>query len=149
MLSKTELAEELQQIAAEPMTPGRLEAMAHMAYLYMHFQELPLQEAQESVHALTEAEAREWVRGMENADGTTGAHWPMEQTEAVRLKQGYQLAPLPFWVTMNMMYSDYCRVAEKLGVSTAEFYACMARAFLEDKDAKPDKLARYREYVAE
>ncbi len=46
-----------------------------------------------------------------------------------------------------MIYSDYCAVAEKLGTSTAEFYACMAKAFLDDKDARPEKLARYYEYI--
>ena len=50
---------------------------------------------------------------------------------------------------MNMIYSDYCVVAEKLGTSTAEFYAGMAKAFLDDKDAQPDKLGRYYEYIVE
>lgn len=27
------------------------------------------------------------------------------------------------------------------------FYACMAEAFLDDKDAQPDKLARYYQYI--
>ena len=47
-----------------------------------------------------------------------------------------------------MMYSDYCKVAEKLNVNIVDFCACMAKAFLDDKDAKPDKVARYWEYVA-
>ncbi len=50
-----------------------------------------------------------------------------------------------FWVTMNMMYSDYSPVAEKFNVSKPEFYAEMAKAFLFDKDG-PDpreKLAAY------
>ena len=44
---------------------------------------------------------------------------------------------------MNMMYSDYCRVAEKVGASSLDFYAYMAKAFLDDRDAAPNKLARY------
>ena len=31
--------------------------------------------------------------------------------------------------------------------SKIEFYADMAKAFLDDKDAQPDKLARYYEYI--
>ncbi len=53
-----------------------------------------------------------------------------------------------FFVAMNMMYSDYCKVFRKFGVGDkVDFYACMAKAFLDDKDAHTDKLARYYEYV--
>ena len=46
---------------------------------------------------------------------------------------------------MNMMYSDYCTVANKYNVGTPEFYACMAKAFLFEKDAKSPnaKMAAY------
>lgn len=98
-------------------------------------------------HHLTEAMAKAWTASMENADGTRGAYWPMEKTEEIRRKQGINEAPLEWWVTMNMIYSDYCVLAEQLGTSTAEFYAGMAKAFLDDKDAQPHKLARYYEYI--
>ena len=91
--------------------------------------------------------AEQWVSGMQNADGTQGPHWSMEQTEQVRTQQGIQCDPVKFWACMNMMYSDYCKVAEKMDVNNAAFYACMAKAFLEDKDAQPDKLAKYYEYI--
>lgn len=97
---------------------------------------------------LTPEVAKRWVSGMENADGSRGAYWTMEKTEEVRRQYGITEKPLDFWVTMNMMYSDYCKVTEKFGVNTLEFYACMAKAFLEDPDAKPGKLARYYEYIA-
>ncbi len=97
---------------------------------------------------LTREKADRWVKSMENADGSRGAYWTMEKTEEVRRQYGITEKPLDFWVTMNMMYSDYCKVTEKFGVNTLEFYACMAKAFLEDPDAKPGKLARYREFVA-
>lgn len=92
--------------------------------------------------------AEQWVSGMQNADGTQGPHWSMEQTEQVRTQQGIQCDPVKFWVAMNMMYSDYCKVGEKMGVNNAAFYACLAKAFLEDQDAQPEKLARYYEYIA-
>ena len=47
--------------------------------------------------------AEKWVSGMQNADGTQGPHWSMEQTEQVRTQQGIQCDPVKFWVTMNMM----------------------------------------------
>ena len=50
-----------------------------------------------------------------------------------------------WWITMNMIYSDYSAVAYKYGVDTADFYADMAKAFLFDPDGgePEEKLAAY------
>lgn len=93
-------------------------------------------------------EGMAWVKAMKNADGTTGAHWTIEQTNQAMEQQKINCDELDFYITMNMMYSDYCKVAKKFNCSTVEFYACMAKAFLEDKDAQGDKLSRYYEYIA-
>lgn len=92
---------------------------------------------------LTKAQVTTWVGAMENADGTTGPHWTMEQTEQARKQRGIECDPLRFYVTMNMMYSDYCKAAEKVSANSMDFYAYMSKAFLDDKDAQPDKLERY------
>lgn len=92
--------------------------------------------------------AKEWTAMMENEDGTKGPHWSMEQIKKVIEQRGLPGDPVEIWVSMNMMYSDYCKVAKKLGVNTMDFYAEMARAFLDDKDAGvPDKLTAYYEYI--
>lgn len=96
----------------------------------------------------TEADAETWCRKMQNADGSTGARWPIEQTNDVAMSMGIKwdrITPWGWWATMNMMYSDYCVVAERHGVHTAEFYADMAKAFLMDKDGgePQEKLAAY------
>lgn len=92
--------------------------------------------------------AKEWTAMMENEDGTTGPHWSMEQVKKVIEQRGMPGDPVEIWVAMNMMYSDYCKVAKKLGVNTMDFYAEMARAFLDDKDAGvPDKLTAYYNHV--
>lgn len=100
---------------------------------------------------LTKEMAHDWVDHMENEDGTTGPHWDMEQAKRVMAQKEIDGSPLDFWVALNSMYSDYCKVAKKLGVNTVEFYACMAEAFLNDKDAigggGSEKLAAYYEYV--
>ena len=100
-----------------------------------------------AVMPLDRQTAEEWASKMENADGTKGPHWGMDKTEQAREQRGIKCDPLQFWLAMNMMYSDYCKVAEKLNVSNLDFYACMAHAFLDDKDAQPEKLARYYDYV--
>lgn len=97
----------------------------------------------ESHHPLTRDMAEAWVAKMENSDGSTGAHWTMEQTKQIQSQKGIGLDPIKFWVTMNMMYSDYFMAAEKAGIGSVDFYADMAKAFLTDKDAQPDKLDRY------
>lgn len=94
--------------------------------------------------------AQEWVQRMKNADGTTGPHWTMEKTEEARAHRGINCDALEFWVAMNMIYSDYAKVAEKVNANSMDFYVYMAKAFLEDKDARNrggEKLAKYYEYV--
>jgi hypothetical protein len=54
-----------------------------------------------------------------------------------------------FYTAINMMYSDYCEAAKKLGVDRADFYALMAKSFLEDKDAGPHKLQKYMMTIPE
>lgn len=93
--------------------------------------------------------ALQWTKEMENADGTTGPHWGMEQARQIMDQYKIHCDEVEFFVTLNMMYSDYCKVAKKFNVSTTEFYACLAKAFLEDKDAGPGKLNRYYEYIVE
>lgn len=100
---------------------------------------------------LTRHMADEWMSGLQNDDGTTGPHWDLEKAETVRNQKGIDASSLEFFVTLNMMYSDYCKVAKKLGVNTVDFYACMAEAFLNDKDAVggggQEKLASYYDAV--
>lgn len=91
--------------------------------------------------------AEEWASKMQNADGTTGPHWNMEQAKQVMAQKEIGGSPIDFWLALSMMYSDYCKVAKKLGVNTVDFYASMAEAFLNDKDAVggggAEKLAAY------
>jgi len=97
---------------------------------------------------LTRETAEEWAQRMENEDGSRGPHWNMDQTKQVQTQRGIDCDPLEFWLAMNMMYSDYCKVFKKHGVGDkVDFYAEMAKAFLDDKDARKDKLARYYECV--
>lgn len=103
---------------------------------------------------MTKADAEAWAAHMVNEDGTTGPHWGVDQTTAIAESMGmtWEKVSRPcWWITMNMMYSDYSSVAEKYGVSIAEFYADMARAFLMDKDGPgaKKKLAAYYHGIVE
>lgn len=92
--------------------------------------------------------AEQWLRRMDNEDGTHGAHWTLDQAKQVMAQRGIECDPVQFWTTLNMMYSDYSKAAQKHGVgNSVEFYADMACAFLKDKDAPKDKLARYYRHI--
>lgn len=91
--------------------------------------------------------ARDWTRHMHNADGSSGEHWTYEQTSKVLRDKGLDCSPAEFYAAINMMWSDYAKVAEKFGVNTVDFWSAMAAAFLDDKDAAPGKLLRYYEAI--
>ena len=91
--------------------------------------------------------AEQWVRHMENADGSTGEHWTYDQTTQVMKQRNIDCEPAEFYAAMNMLWSDYGKVAEKFGVSNVEYWAELSKAFLMDKDAEDDKLALYYECI--
>lgn len=97
---------------------------------------------------LSEMRVEKWVKGMVNEDGTKGAHFGRDQAKLLRSAHCPQCDELEFYAVINMMYSDYCKVAKQLNADRPEFYAHMAKAFLEDQDAEPDKLALYMQYIA-
>lgn len=97
----------------------------------------------------THADAKKWLSAMENADGSTGAHFPLDKTTAVAKQLGIafgdKFTDWEFNVVMNMMYSDYCKTAQKFGVDKPEYYAMLAKDFLMDDDSvdAKDKIAAY------
>lgn len=101
----------------------------------------------EMPHRMDEKTAREWTARMRNEDGSKGPHWTMEQTKQFAQQKSVDCDPLELWVTMNMMYSDYCTVAKKLQMNTVDFYLMLAQAFLDDRDAGEGKLAKYYECI--
>ena len=84
---------------------------------------------------------------MQMINGKSGPHWTKEQTTQAMQQRGIDLDPTRFYIAMNMIYSDYCGAAKAIGCSNMDFYVEMAKAFLEDGDAVPDKLAAYYEYI--
>ncbi len=155
--NKRILWEEMERLGNQKISPAAAERLAvyRDAYKALHMLcEKGMRPEGHGVHAtdckaITKETALEWTSRMQNVDGTTGPHWSLEQTEQVRKQRSIECDPLGFYVTMNMMYSDYCKVAEKVGVNILDFYAYMAKAFLDDMDAAPNKLARYYHCVVE
>lgn len=96
---------------------------------------------------LTEEIATAWVSKLKNTDpeNPMGPKWSRESTKPLAMKYGFNTPEkqLEFWVVMNMMYSDYAETAKKHGVSTMDFFADMAKAWMKDKDAVEHKTAAY------
>ena len=79
---------------------------------------------------------------MANEDGTTGAHWTVEQTNAVARQNGITFEKFNEYdwnYVMNMIYSDYYGAIS----NDVSSYYKMAKKFLEDKDAKEGKALTY------
>lgn len=96
---------------------------------------------------LTMAQAKDWLGKMQNADGTTGAHWNFEAASRLMVQRGIDCDPIDFWLTLNMMHSDYSKVAKAYSADNPNFYADLAAAFLCDEDAVEDKLVQYWEHI--
>ena len=97
--------------------------------------------------------AERWVRGMEGTDANhpRGGKWTAEALKPLAQKNGFPTDGPEFWefyAMANAMYSDYAATAKRYGISTPEFYAELARDFIHDADAEPDKVARYYKYIA-
>lgn len=98
---------------------------------------------------LTREMAEEWVDNMDG-ESDRGETWTMEEIEELSKKHGYpqkEKKLVELYAVMNMLASDYYKVAEKFSVLEDEFFLCMAKAFINDKDAVPNKVAAYYEYI--
>ena len=148
----------LEELSEKPLTLGHIEEADAVAGLLCRLHKLDGMDGdhfRESTKMMnfTHEDAEAWAAKMQNADGTTGPHWTMEQTTAVAESMGIQAPVVPRWawgVTMNMMYSDYYPVAVEFGLNRPEFYAALAKAFLLDKDGPgpEQKLMAYYEHIA-
>lgn len=90
-----------------------------------------------------EHKAREWVKKM-----SAGEHFKPEITEQHRASVCPDCTKWEFFTAMNAMYSDHRATAQKMGVDRPEFYAHLAKDFLMDDDAKPNKLTTYMREIA-
>lgn len=132
---KKKVREQLDEVMEKPVTLGRMEEAGIMAGLLCHLDKIS---AGYDTEGLSEGEARAWVAGMENEDGSFGEHWTEEQTSAAAWSIGVDLSVVgasTWYATMNMMYSDYYGVIHEFGMDRPDLYAKLAQAFLMDKDA--------------
>lgn len=94
----------------------------------------------------TEKAYYEAVGGMENEDGTRGAHYSIEQVKEIIGKQekskDFDMGAnnlYDYAFCLNMVYSDYYGAVE----DKEENFIKLANAFIFDKDAGDGKALRY------
>lgn len=90
---------------------------------------------------LSEEMAEKWVKDMK----PVGLHWMKEETTQAMQSLGYNFDATDFFVVANMMFNDYHDL-----VKDDETLALkLAKDWLDDVDAKKDKLYCYWKYIAE
>jgi hypothetical protein len=99
---------------------------------------------------IRKSDMKHWKHNMENADGTRGEHYDMEQIMHAAEKVGVKFndfSEKEFCLAVNMIYSDYCKVLKKHILPEKELTVCaeLAKAFLDDADGPEpsEKLALY------
>lgn len=94
--------------------------------------------------------AMQWVDSMEDKDGVKGGAYTWHQAQQYGRNMGItgEDRLIEFYAAMNAMHSDFWPAAKKFGVDKPEFYAVMAKCFIEDPDAVDDKVKMYYECIA-
>lgn len=90
-----------------------------------------------------------WVDNMVDSDGVHGGKYSWHQAQQYAMNMGYtgQQRLLEFYWAMNAMYADFHKVGKKFGVDKPEFYAHLAKCFIEDPDAKDNKVEEYVKHI--
>lgn len=90
-----------------------------------------------------------WVDGMVDGDGVHGGKYSWHQAQQYAMNKGItgHQRQLEFYAAMNAMYSDFHEAGKKFGCDRPEFYACLAKLFIEDPDAVEDKVSAYYHHV--
>ena len=91
---------------------------------------------------LGEKAAKCWTSKMKNKDGTHGAHWSWEQTEAVRKEKNLPFDSSDWYAVLNMVYSDYYN--PKFDTAT---YVEIAKDWIKDDDVGEKKTLKYYYFV--
>lgn len=88
---------------------------------------------------VSEEMAHEWVEEMK----PIGEHWTMEQTTNAMNSLGYKDRDIDFYVVANMIYNDYYELVK----DNEELALKMAHSWINDEDAKEDKLYCYYKHI--
>lgn len=142
---KSRLEKGIVEYMANPVSERSSSAIDGMIECWKHINEM--ETMLDGCMEMKEIDYARWNREMKNDDGSIGGHWTLDQTNVVAKELGCYHDERDWNVAMNMMYSDYSKVADKFGVNVPVFFGMMADAFLKDVDSKKNKLKIYYNYI--
>ena len=88
---------------------------------------------------ISEDMADKWVKEMK----PIGIHWTMEETTNAMNDLGYNFDSVDYYVVANMMYNDYYDIVKEDETLALK----LAKDWLDDEDAKEDKLYCYWKHI--
>lgn len=98
---------------------------------------------------MTREKAEKWIRSMKTPDGKPLQHIALSEVQRIAPNYGVdsEHKMVEFWVVVNMVKSDYQDVGKKYANDAVDFYAALARDWLNDRDAVENKLKMYKMYI--
>ena len=159
--NKAELWADIRELANTPLSTSREALLVESLAAYDALRRVAKYIGEQSIHEDTEdfeddedpafssQMAVEWAESLQNADGTRGPHFSREKAREIQRQYGVDCDPVLFWAVINSLYSDYDEALKKNNASTTEMYACLAKAWIKDEDAVPDKAAAYYRYIVQ
>lgn len=91
---------------------------------------------------ISEEMAKEWVHSML----PYGQHWSISEAYSLAKQYDTSIKEIEAYVIMNMIYNDYHDILKDEDTS---IYAKLTKGWLEDEDAKEDKLYCYYKNIVE
>ena len=143
----------IEQIREEGRSALDIERLAYLYIVLDHLHDDGYSGAKDNDDAqMTPERAKAWVEAMEGTDPERkkGGRWNTDEAKTLAKKAGWMLDGdklAEFYAIINAMYSDFYAVAQKYGVAAPEFFADLAKAWIDDKDAKEGKAGLYWKYV--
>lgn len=94
---------------------------------------------------ITIGEAMHWAECMPD-----GPHWKTDDVKKYAAQVGVKTDGedfAEFYAVMNALHGDYSKVMKKYGFDRPEIYADLAKAWINDEDAVPNKSAVYYRFI--
>ena len=112
----------------------------YMSKKYPDLYEKAIKKVERIAYRIDEPRAEDIVNSMK----PYGEHWDYDTVKQFVMTKGVEDDFCDYYLVMNMYYNDSYDTAKMVGMQDdAEFYFSLARDFIEDKDAKPYKVAKY------
>lgn len=154
MYSLEKIEQEIHELENAPMCSSNVKLLAALMTIKHRLENKEHHKTGDEDHKYTKLsmeDARAWVSKMKNADGSRGPLWSVEQIRSVQDMYGIRCDTAELYAIMNSLYSDFGEVLETAGIGSndTKFYAELAKAWLRDADALPNKAMRYYKNVVQ